>query len=164
MGTTFLALLAAAAVVAMTASVVDPQDDARRNDLAARFEAMEKGIRENDEAAFKAPWREDAYETNFVGRSGLAGKEVFRQGARKKWFLKPDLARLLSLGEGAVAIVPCEVWSWEREKAVDKVDILFIREKDGWTILGGGEKRVQVEALANRWLKKEPLEAPKEKE
>jgi hypothetical protein len=141
-----------------------PQDDATQKDLAAIFQAMEKGIREKDEASFKGPWRDDAWEKNLVGRSGLAGKEVLAQGTRKKWFLKPDLTRTVTLGEGAVVLVPCDVWAWEKEKAVDKVDILLVKEKDAWKILGGGEKRAQVEALANRWIKKEPLEAPKDKE
>lgn len=145
-------------------TTLTPQDDATAKDLAAIFQTMEKGIREKDEAAFKGPWRDDAWEKNLVGRSGLSGKEVLAQGTRKKWFLKPDLTRMLSLGEGAAVLVPCEVWNWEREKAVDKVDILLVKEKDAWKILGGGEKRAQVEALANRWLQKEPLEAPKEKE
>jgi hypothetical protein len=164
MGTAILALLGAAAFTAMMASASDSQDNARQKTIAALFESMEKGIRESDKAAFKAPWREDAYENNFIGRSGLAGKEVFGQGTRKKWFLKPDLTRALTLGDGAVVLVPCDVWAWEKEKAVDKVDMLLVKEKDAWKILGGGEKRVQVEALAHRWLKKEPLDALKEKE
>src|SRR5581483_1069456 len=106
----------------------------------------------------------DAFEKNFVGGSGLAGMAVFGQGSRKKWFLKPDLAQAQILGEGAAVIIPCQVYAWEKEKTVDKVDLLLIKEKDAYRVLGGGEKRAQVDALAQRFLKKEPLDPPKEKD
>jgi hypothetical protein len=140
------------------------QEDARQKALQAVFDDLEKGLKSPDEALFKGRWHAEGYEKNLCGGSGLAGSAVFGQGSRKKWFLKPDFAQTVSLGEGAALIVPCQVWAWEKEKAVDKVDMLLVKETDGWKLLGGGEKRVQVEALANRWLKKEPLEAPKEKE
>lgn len=140
------------------------QDEARQKSLQASFDAMEKAIKDKDEAAFKARWTPEAFEKNFVGGSGLAGKAVFGQGSRKKWFLKPDLEKAKVLEEGAAVIVPCQVYAWEKEKAVDKVDMLLIKEKDGYLVLGGGEKRDQVDALASRFLKKEPLDPPKEKE
>jgi hypothetical protein len=117
-----------------------------------------------DEASFKVRWHPEGFEKDFVGGSGLDRKAVFRQGSRKKWFLQPDLAQAKILQEGAAVIVPCLAWGWEREKAVDKVNILLIREKDGYPVPGGGEKREQVDALASRWLKKEPLDPPKERE
>jgi hypothetical protein len=157
-----LGILFAFAGAAMLAA---PQDDeARQKALQAPFDAMEKSIREMDETAFKSRWHAEGFEKNFVGGSGLAGKAVFGQGSRKKWFLKPDLTQAKILQEGAAVIVPCLVWGWEKEKAVDKVNILLIKEKDGYLVLGGGEKREQVDALASRWLKKEPLDPPKEKE
>ncbi len=141
-----------------------PQDDARQKALSAAFEAMEKGIRDKDEAAFKARWTPDGYEKNYVGKSGLAGKEVYGQGTRKKWFLKPDLGQARMQGEGAAVIVPCQIWAWEKERAVDKVEMLLIKDKDGYLVVGGGEKREQVEALASRFLKKEPLDPLQEQE
>lgn len=134
-------------------------DDARRQALQAPFEAMEKAIKDKDEAPFKARWHAAGFEKNLVGGSGLAGKEVFSQGSRKKWFMKPDLAQAKPLGEGLAVIVPCEIFAWEKGRAVDKVDLLLVKEKDGYVVLGGGEKRAEVEALASRWLKKEPLDA-----
>jgi hypothetical protein len=125
-------------IMMMASAAGAGQEDARQKDLSAIFQSLEKGIREKDEASFKEPWLGDAYEKNFVGRSGLAGKEVFAQGTRKKWFLKPDLTRALTLGEGAVVIVPCDVWAWEKEKAVDKVDMLLVKDKDAWRILTAG--------------------------
>lgn len=129
--------------------------DARQKVLAAPFEAMERAIRDKDEAPFKARWHAQGYEKNLVGGSGLAGKEVFGQGSRKKWFLKPDLSKAKVFGDGAAVIVPCEVWAWEKGKAVDKVDLLLVQVKDAYVVLGGGEKRDEVEKLASRWLNKD---------
>lgn len=155
--------LPAAAALGATAFLASPQDvDARRKALAAVFEAMEKAIKDKDEAAFKSRWRLEGFERNLVGGSGIPGKEVFEQGSRKKWFMKPDLTKAKSLEDGGAVLVPCEIWAWEKGKAVDKVDFLLVREKDGYLTLGGGEKREQVDALASRFLKRESLEPPKE--
>ncbi|HEX7898740.1 MAG TPA: hypothetical protein VF950_13335 [Planctomycetota bacterium] len=128
----------------------------------ALFENMKKAIETKEEALFKAQWHADGFEKNLVGGSGLAGKEVFGQGSRKKWYLKPDLAKAVAVAETA-SIVPCDVWAWEKAKAVDQVHILAVKDKDAWIVLGGGEKIEQVRALADRWLKKEPLPPPAEK-
>jgi hypothetical protein len=149
---------------AMAAFVPQAQDDAAARPKAwqAVFDGLEKALKEKDEASFKARWQPDGFERNLVGGSGLTGQAVFGQGSRKKWFPKPDLAQAKVLGDGEAAIVPCGIWAWEKEKAVDKVAFLLVRGKDGWLVLGGGEKRALVEALASRWLKKEPLDPPKE--
>ena len=125
------------------------------SELPPLFEALERAIRESDEVAFQRYWLPDGYEKNLVGGSGLEGREVFAQATRKRWILRPDPQRTHVLEEGAALIVPCQVWAWEREKAVDKVDLLLVRSKQGYLFLGGGEKRDQVEALALRYLKKE---------
>lgn len=129
----------------------------------ALFENMKKGIEGKDEALFKAQWHAEGYAKNLVGASGLEGADVFSQGSRKKWYLKPDLAKAVALGEGAASIVPCDVWAWEKAKAVDQVHILAVKTEPGWRVLGGGEKAEEVRALAERWLKKEPLPPPAEK-
>jgi hypothetical protein len=129
----------------------------------ALFDHMKKAIQGKDEALFKAQWHPDGYEKNLTGGSGLAGSSVFSQGSRKGWILKPDLAKAESLGEGAASLVPCDIWQWEKGKAVDKVQILAVKTAQGWAVLGGGEKAEQVRALAERWLKKEPLPPPGEK-
>ena len=162
MSPTLILLGLACASLAMFAQAQD--DDAKQKGMRAPFEAMEKAIRDKDEAAFKARWHAAGFGKNLVGGSGIPGKEVFAQGSRKKWFLKPDLSKVRSLEDGAALIVPCEIWAWEKEKAVDKVEMLLIREKDAYVVLGGGEKKEQVDALASRWLKKEALEPPKEKD
>lgn len=150
-------------LLAMTA-FAGLQDDARQKALTSVFDAMEKAIKDKDEAAFKARWHAEGFERNLVGGSGIPGKGVFGQGSSKKWFMKADLSKATLLQDGAAVIVPCDIWAWEKEKAVDKVDLLLVKEKDGYLVLGGGEKRDQVDALASRFLKKEPLDPPKEKD
>ncbi len=158
-----------AALLLLVMAVQDDKAKEQERLLKAPFEAMEKGIRENDEKLFKAQWHADAYTKNLVGGSGIAGEGVFKQGARKKWFPKPDLTKAQDLGDGAAFIVPCEIWNWEKEKSVDKVDMLLVKtevtvdEKKTTVlvVLGGGEKAEEVKALAERWQKKEPLEPPK---
>ena len=140
------------------------QDDARQKALQAVFDDLEKGIKSSDEAAFKARWHAEGYEKNLCGGSGLSGKAVFGQGSRKKWFLKPDLAEAEFVADGAAAVVFCEVYAWEKGKAVDKVSMLLVKDKDAWIVLGGGEKRLDVAGLLSRWAKKEPLEEPKKPE
>lgn len=166
-------ILSAILALGMTASMVSPpldaargkqDEDARKKSLSAVFDALEKSIKEKDEAAFKARWHAEGFEKNLVGGSGIPGKGVFSQGSRKKWFPKPDLSKTTVLQDGAAVIIPCEIYAWEKDKAVDKVDFLLVKDKDGYVVLGGGEKRDQVDALASRFLKKEPLDPPKEKD
>ncbi len=140
------------------------QDDARQKALQAVFDDLEKGIKAKEEAPFKARWHAEGYEKNLCGGSGVAGKGVFGQGSRKKWFLKPHLAKAKIVEDGAVIVVPCEVWAWEKEKAVDKVDMVLVKDKETYVVLGGGEKSDDVDGLVSRWIKKEPLEAPKKPE
>lgn len=137
------------------------QDDPKQKAQQVLFDDLEKGVRENDAAVFKARWHAEGFEKNLCGGSGLAGKEVLAQGTRKKWFLKPDFANARVAAEGAVVIVACQIWAWEKGRAVDKVELILVKEKDGYLVLGGGEKRDDVDGLVSRWIKKEPLEAPK---
>jgi hypothetical protein len=133
-------------------------DDARQKAaLKAPFDAIEKALRAADEALFKAQWYPEGYDKNLIGGSGNTGASMYRQGSRKKWFPRPDLAQATVLGNGEAAIVTCEIWSWEGNKAVDRVDMLVIKVKGAYLVLGGGEKRAQVDALASRWLNKQPL-------
>lgn len=130
----------------------------------AVFETLKKAIEGRDEALFKARWRAEGFEKNLVGGSGLAGADVYAQGVRKKWYLKPDLAKAVALGDGAASLVPCEVYAWEKAKAVDRVVVVVVKTDAGWAALGGGEKETEVRALAERWLKKEPLPPPPQKD
>ena len=136
------------------------QDDARQKALQAVFDDLEKGIKANDEALFQARWHAEGYDKNLCGGSGLSGKGVFGQGSRKKWFLKVDVAKAEFAEEGAV-VVFCQVYAWEKGKAIDKVSMVPVKDKEATIVLGGGEKRPDVDGLVSRWTKKEPLEAPK---
>lgn len=150
--------------LAFLGTLMTGQDDAAcAKALQAVFEAAEKCIRANDAEGFGKLWHPEGLAKNLVGGSGLEGGSVLSQGSRKKWFPKADLAKTVVLGEGAAVLVPCAIWAWEKEKAVDHVVFLVVKDKDAWLLLGGGEKRAEVEALASRWLKKEPL-APAKKD
>jgi hypothetical protein len=135
-------------------------DEVKSTAVQVLFDAIEKALRAADEPAFKAQWHPDGYDKNLVGGSGNTGASMFRQGSRKKWFPKPDLAKATTLASGDAVIVPCEIWSWDRNKAVDAVDALVVKVKGTYVMLGSGEKRAQVDALAERWLKKQPLAPP----
>lgn len=138
------------------------QEEGRVKAIKEVFDAMEKAVRAGDEAAFKGGSSPEGYAKNLVGPSGLAGREVFAQGARKRRFLKPDTTRLRVLGEGAAVVVPCEAWAREKGRAVDKVGILPVRDGERPVVLGGGEQTPEVEALADRFLKKQPPAPPAE--
>lgn len=128
--------------------------------LVAPFAAMETALREPDEPAFRAQWHAEGYAKNLVGGSGNTGESMFRQGSRKRWYPKPDLSRATVQPGGAVAIVPCKIWSWKNNAAVDAVDVVLVQVNGRYVVLGAGEKRSEVDALARRWVDKQPL-APK---
>jgi len=138
-------------------SVGNATADGPRSAAARPFDAIEKAIKAADEPAFKVQWHPDGYAKNLVGGSGNTGASMFRQGSHKKWFPKPDLTKATTLASGDAVIVPCEIWSWERNTAVDAVDVLLVKVKGAYVVLGAGENRAQVDALAERWLKKRPL-------
>jgi hypothetical protein len=143
-------------LAARTARASDPDAAA----MARVFAALEKAHRANDAAAFAARWHPEGFRKNLVGGSGTTGESAFRQGARKHWFLRPDLDKLAGGGRGGPWLVPCDVWSWDKEQAVDHVDALLVWHDGQWLVLGAGEKRAEVEALGRRWADKEPLEPP----
>jgi len=160
-----IALAALALALGTFASLASfAQDEARQKLLQEIFDDLEKGIKMKEEAVFKGRWHAEGYEKNFCGGSGLSGKAVFGQGSRKKWFLKPEIAQAKTVENGTLIVVPCEVWAWEKGKSVDKVDLVLVREKEAYLVLGGGEKRDDVDGLVSRWLKKEPLEAPEKQD
>ncbi len=127
------------------------------------FTAMKAALKAKKEAPFKAVWHAEGYQKNLVGGSGIAGRNVFAQGSRKGWYIKPDMKSLRSIpGQmGAPWLIKCDIWSVKKKKAVDQIWALLIYKK-GWLMLGGGEKRAQVEALGKRYMSKKPL-APKKK-
>ena len=143
--------------VLLMGALMSQADEASVKAVQALFDAQEKALRAGDEAACKALWHAEGWAKNLVGGSGIPGSDVFAQGSRKKWFPKPDFTRTAPVGQGGALLVDCEIWAWEKEKAVDRVVFLAVKGEKGWVLLGGGEKRAEVEALAGRWQKKQPL-------
>ncbi len=127
------------------------------------FTGMKQALAASKEAPFKALWHPEGYKKNLVGGSGLAGRQVFRQGSKKGWYLKPDMESIRSVpgSMGAPWLIKCDIWSVKKGKAVDQIWALLIYRK-AWLMLGGGEKRAQVEALGQRYAARKPL-APKKK-
>jgi hypothetical protein len=151
-------VMVALAMAAASARASDPDTAGMKR----AFDALEKALRDGDEPAFERGWFPEGYRQNLVGGSGLPGRRVFKQGHRKGWVLRPDLSRLEGTGRGAPWIVPCDVWSHVKNRSVDHVDAALIWHDGRWVILGAGEKRAQVLALARRYLEKKPLAPPAE--
>jgi predicted outer membrane repeat protein len=86
------------------------------------------------------------------GSGGLSGRQLFAQGSRKGWYLKPRLATAVD-HVGAV-IIPCDVWSDEQKRAVDEVYAAVVVENKQWLLLGAGEELAQVEAMVAHYLKR----------
>ncbi len=121
------------------------------------FVDMENGIRKNDEELFKKHWTPAGYNSNLVGKSGLQGYRVFEQGSSKKWFLKPDYSQTIT--QGKIEIYQCEVYAWEKSRAVDEIFLAVSAEDE--KVLGGGEDLDEVKKLAERFNAGEPLAASK---
>lgn len=128
--------------------------------LKKPLKAMEKALREKNEQLFAKQWHPLGYQKNLVGGSGLAGRKVYRQGSRKGWFLKPNWKQLTSVDRSPPWIVPCEIWSWKKKRAVDKVWVVFGGARRKVLVLGAGEKLAQVQALGRRYREKKPLAPP----
>jgi hypothetical protein len=122
--------------------------------LTARFDAMKEAVERSDEGLFKAQWHAEGYERNLAGGSGIPGAGVFGQGSKERWVLEPDMKSARNpLDSGDVWIVSCAVVSLVEQRTLDVVWILIADGK----VLGGGEDREDVGALAWRWANKAPL-------
>lgn len=122
------------------------------DEIKAIFNRLEQSLKQKDEDLFRAQWHTEGYTTNITGRSGLSGSRLFEQGSRKGWYPKPDFSKALTLE--TVVIVPCEIWSWEKDRSVDEVYMAISSQP---LLLGGGEDLEEVQSLAHRFLKGEPL-------
>jgi hypothetical protein len=157
-----------AAAVLSIALVIPSSASANQPDTASMkrvFTQMQTALKKKNEALFKAQWLTLSYEKNLVGGSGLAGKKVFKQGSRKGWYIKPQMAKLRSIPgqRGAPWVIPSLIWSDKKSRALDKVFVILIYKDKRWKVLGSGEKLAQVEALGQRHLSKKPLPPPKKK-
>lgn len=123
--------------------------------MSGVFSEMESAMRNADEARFREQWLPAGYSRNLVGSSGLSGERLFSQGSRKKWYPKPDLGSVESVGK--VEIVFAELYNWEQDRKVDEVYFVIAKEGDGLKIVGGGEDEKQVRGLAERFNRGESL-------
>jgi len=131
--------------------------------LRTLFADLESSFRRRDRALFEKHIYEKAWRKNFAGGSGTSLKKLFRQGARKKWFLKPDLDRVERVGDKSL-IVPCEVYSWTKDRSLQRVFVMLGKHEGRWVLVGGGKKHEQVLALAERFDKDEALAPPAARE
>ncbi len=120
------------------------------DDVKGVFDRMEQAIRNKDENAFKAEWHPQGYGTNLVGGSGLSGSSLFKQGSYDGWYMKADFSKMSKMED--VSIVPCGIWSWEKNKSMDEVTAAVVSRDGKPVLLGAGEDSEQVRALAKRFL------------
>ncbi len=92
-----LCTLAALALLAPHALASDPDTAGMKR----TFDAMDKALAGSDADAFAALWHPEGFAANLVGSSGLSGRQVYGQGSRKGWFLKPHMDRITSPTRGA---------------------------------------------------------------
>ena len=149
MRTTALLFAALALVVTRPAIASDPDVAG----IQSAFETFRNALASKDEPAARAVWHPQGWAENLAGGSGLSGADVFRQGARKGWWLKPQTDKLRQASRSGPWIVPCLVWVESEKKAVDAVDIVVVWHEGKWLLLGGGEAGAEVDALAGRWEK-----------
>lgn len=110
------------------------------------FADMEQGFRNGQEELVRQYWTERGWEENRVPNSGLSGRRLFEQGARKGWYPRPDFSK--TENRGKVTIVATELWSWKKGRSVDEIYFMLVREDEGWKIVGGGEDPEEVRRLA----------------
>lgn len=129
------------------------------------FDAIKKALATKNKALFSKQWHPKGLAENLVGKSGLSGERAYEQGSRKGWYLKPDFSQLRSIPDrrGAPWIVPCDIWSVKKARAVDKVYAIFADEEKTPVLLGAGERLSEVEALGQRYVEKKDLSPPKAK-
>lgn len=106
------------------------------------------------------------FRDNLVGGSGTTLESTFQQGAKKGWHLAPDFDDVRHLPGGRGVIAHAFVRDNASGESLDALWILLIpRAADGageggWVALGAGEKRAEVQALADRLLADQPLGPP----
>lgn len=128
-------------------------------ELRKLFDELEAAHRDGDEGRFRANVHGAAWKKNLVGGSGTPVRGLFKQGVRKKWILRPDLDRVVRVGPNTL-MVSVEIFAWEKARRIQGAGLVVVREGDRWVVLGGGKKRVQVAALAQRHARGEDLAPP----
>lgn len=124
--------------------------------IHSTFSRMKIALQTKNQELFTKQWHPIGYQTNLVGGSGVPGRGVYSQGSRKRWYLRPNFEKQISL-TNRVVIVPCDIWSWQKKRPVDRVHAVVVRQKARWLVLGAGERSKEVVALANRYIHNKPL-------
>jgi len=126
--------------------------------LSAATAAMKSG----DLARAKVLCDPRGFGDNLVGSSGGTLESIFTQGAKKGWHLALDFDDVKLLPEGRGAIAHTFVRDNATRKDLDALWILLIPTDDEgrWVALGAGERRAEVQALADRWRAGDPLPPP----
>ena len=123
------------------------------------FDDLEASMRRGDGELFRANTVARAWKENLAGGSGTSMKSLCRQGAGKKFYLKPDLDRVVRVGPKTL-VVRAEIFDWEKDRARQEVAVVVVEEGGRWLVLGAGKKHHQVHALAQRHAIDEPLPPP----
>lgn len=157
-----ITLLALTAIFALTSVAWATQPDVAG--IKEVLSKLEEAHRTQNKAAAQAAWHPEGWSTNLVGGSGLRGEAAFKQGSREGWYLKPNMDELTNIGRSGKAwFMPCDIWSIKKKQAMDQVVAVVAFHKDKWVVLGAGESRKEVEALAKRWDEGKALKPPETK-
>ncbi|NNE68643.1 MAG: hypothetical protein HKN33_18915 [Pyrinomonadaceae bacterium] len=114
------------------------------------FDDMQKALKNGDEDLFKQHWTENGYRNALVKKSGMSGSELFQEGSGEGWYPRPDLSKNRHVGE--TLIVQAKIWSIEKNRSVDEVYFLLVKENGTWKVAGGGEDIEEVLAADTNLL------------
>jgi formylglycine-generating enzyme required for sulfatase activity len=152
-----------AATTAAPTVAKDPNDTTaqsallKEDTLEGVFDRMELGLKTADESLFKAQWHPTGYELNLAGGSGIEGADIFRQGSREGWYIRPDPNEVRGRGSQDAYVSRCDVVSWKSGSIDDVVYAGVIRFKGRWAVLAIGEDKSEISELVNRARSGEPI-------
>lgn len=133
------------------------------------FELAERAMKDKDRDDAEALCDPRGYDTNLIGGSGTTLASLFEQGGRKGWHLELLPFDVDTLAGKRALIVGAEVRDNDDGDKLDGLHILLIRSSargagPGWRALGAGERKAEVEALAERYLGGKALPPPATKD
>ena len=80
---------------------------------------------------------------------------MFRQAVKKGWDIRPT-NEVTKTGDTSMLIL-CDVVDSQSRRTLDQVYAAVTLSSDRWYVIGMGEQRDQVAALAERYLKGLPM-------
>lgn len=127
--------------------------------LKDTFKRLEVAFRDKDVDLARREIDPRGWDKNLVGGSGAELSSLVAQGIRKGWYLRPNWKTYRTVGPAV--IVSADVVQIEDARVSDKVDVVLVEGTEAhWRLLGAGEDAAQVELLAERVRRKQPLEPP----